>query len=153
MDFNGLFRVVAGCDGDDVHIGAIFFFQCKRRDVVFDQDKMKQVILNLVYTAVQYTNEKTSAITICLQRGSDGVMLMIADNGTGIAPEHLPHLFDRFYRADSSRSRKYGGSGLGLAITKSIIDSHNGTIEVKSEISRDTVFLIRLPAPDYSLDE
>lgn len=114
---------------------------------------MKQVILNLVYTAVQYTNEKTSAITICLQRGSDGVMLMIADNGTGIAPEHLPHLFDRFYRADPSRSRKYGGSGLGLAITKSIIDSHNGTIEVKSEIGRGTVFLIRLPAPDYSLDE
>ncbi|AGI31197.1 putative signal transduction histidine kinase [Bacillus subtilis subsp. subtilis str. BAB-1] len=62
-------------------------------------------------------------------------------------------MFDRFYRADPSRSRKYGVSGLGLAITKSFIDSHNGTIEVKSEIGRDTVFLIRLPAPDYSLDE
>ncbi|ASC01843.1 ATP-binding protein [Bacillus subtilis] len=53
----------------------------------------------------------------------------------------------------SAFSRKYGGSGLGLAITKSIIDNHNGTIEVKSEIGRGTVFLIRLPAPDYSLDE
>lgn len=120
---------------------------------VFDRDKMKQVILNLVYNAVQYTNERTGAITISLQKGSSGVMLMIADNGTGIAPEHLPHLFDRFYRADPSRSRKYGGSGLGLAITKSIIDSHNGSIDVKSEIGRGTVFLIRLPAPDYSLDE
>ncbi|CAM3884647.1 two-component sensor histidine kinase [Bacillus subtilis] len=120
---------------------------------VFDRDKMKQVILNLVYNAVQYTNERTGAITISLQKGSSGVMLMIADNGTGIAPEHLPHLFDRFYRADPSRSRKYGGSGLGLAITKSIIDNHNGTIEVKSEIGKGTVFLIRLPAPDYSLDE
>ncbi|UPV79150.1 sensor histidine kinase [Bacillus rugosus] len=117
-------------------------------ETVYDRDKMKQVILNLVYNAVQYTDEKTGAITISLQKDNDGVMLMIADNGTGIAPEHLPHLFDRFYRADPSRSRKYGGSGLGLAITKSIIDSHNGTIEVKSEIGRGTVFLIRLPAPE-----
>ncbi|ARI88612.1 ATP-binding protein [Bacillus subtilis] len=53
----------------------------------------------------------------------------------------------------SAFSRKYGGTGLGFAITKSIIDSHNGTIDVKSEIGRGTVFLIRLPAPDYSLDE
>ncbi|MET4784776.1 signal transduction histidine kinase [Bacillus subtilis] len=60
-------------------------------------------------------------------------------------------MFDRFYRADPSRSRKYGGSGLGLA--KSIIDSHNGSIDVKSKIGKGTVFLIRLPAPDYSLDE
>lgn len=117
-------------------------------EAVFDRDKMKQVILNVVYNAVQYTDEKTGAITISLQKDHDGVMLMIADNGTGIAPEHLPHLFDRFYRADPSRSRKYGGSGLGLAITKSIIDSHNGTIDVKSEIGRGTVFLIRLPAPE-----
>ncbi|MCY9063948.1 ATP-binding protein [Bacillus inaquosorum] len=117
-------------------------------EAVFDGDKMKQVILNLVYNAVQYTDEKTGAITISLQKNDDGVMLMIADNGTGIAPEHLPHLFDRFYRADPSRSRKYGGSGLGLAITKSIIDSHNGTIDVKSEIGRGTVFLIRLPATE-----
>ncbi|MCY8995126.1 sensor histidine kinase [Bacillus inaquosorum] len=117
-------------------------------EAVFDGDKMKQVILNLVYNAVQYTDEKTGAITISLQKNDDGVMLMIADNGTGIAPEHLPHLFNRFYRADPSRSRKYGGSGLGLAITKSIIDSHNGTIDVKSEIGRGTVFLIRLPATE-----
>ncbi|AWM19118.1 HAMP domain-containing protein [Bacillus inaquosorum] len=117
-------------------------------EAVFDGDKMKQVILNLVYNAMQYTDEKTGAITISLQKNDDGVMLMIADNGTGIAPEHLPHLFNRFYRADPSRSRKYGGSGLGLAITKSIIDSHNGTIDVKSEIGRGTVFLIRLPATE-----
>ncbi|MCY8492144.1 sensor histidine kinase [Bacillus inaquosorum] len=117
-------------------------------EAVFDGDKMKQVILNLVYNAVQYTDEKTGAITISLQKNDDGVMLMIADNGTGIAPEHLPHLFNRFYRADPSRSRKYGGSGLGLAITKSIIDSHNGMIDVKSEIGRGTVFLIRLPATE-----
>lgn len=65
-------------------------------EAVFDGDKMKQVILNLVYNAVQYTDEKTGAITISLQKNDDGVMLMIADNGTGIAPEHLPHLFDRF---------------------------------------------------------
>ncbi|WP_222593921.1 sensor histidine kinase, partial [Bacillus tropicus] len=88
--------------------------------------------------------EDTGVITVSLQKDG-GIMLMIADNGTGIAPEHVPHLFDRFYRAETSRSRQSGGAGLGLAITKTIIDSHNGTIEVKSEQGKGSVFIIRLP--------
>ncbi|AOC93092.1 sensor histidine kinase [Bacillus amyloliquefaciens] len=120
------------------------FFVDQQIEAVFDKDKMKQVILNLFYNAVQHTDEETGVITVSLQKDG-GIMLMIADNGTGIAPEHVPHLFDRFYRAETSRSRKYGGTGLGLAITKTIIDSHNGTIEVKSEQGKGSVFIIRLP--------
>ncbi|MCC9022119.1 sensor histidine kinase [Bacillus nakamurai] len=120
------------------------FFVDQKIEVVFDRDKMKQVILNLFYNAVQHTDEQTGIITVSLQKDG-GIMLMIADNGSGIAPEHVPHLFDRFYRAETSRSRKYGGTGLGLAITKTIIDSHNGTIEVKSEQGKGSVFIIRLP--------
>lgn len=120
------------------------FFVDQKIEAVFDKDKMKQVILNLFYNAVQHTDEETGVITVSLQKDG-GIMLMMADNGEGVAPEHVPHLFDRFYRAETSRSRKYGGTGLGLAITKTIIDSHNGTIEVKSEQGKGSVFVIRLP--------
>ncbi|AMQ69670.1 MULTISPECIES: sensor histidine kinase [Bacillus amyloliquefaciens group] len=120
------------------------FFVDQKIEAVFDKDKMKQVILNLFYNAVQHTDEDTGVITVSLQKDG-GIMLMIADNGTGIAPEHVPHLFDRFYRAETSRSRQSGGAGLGLAITKTIIDSHNGAIEVKSEQEKGSVFIIRLP--------
>ncbi|WP_395096497.1 sensor histidine kinase [Bacillus amyloliquefaciens] len=120
------------------------FFVDQKIEAVFDKDKMKQVILNLFYNAVQHTDEDTGVITVSLQKDG-GIMLMIADNGTGIAPEHVPHLFDGFYRAETSRSRQSGGAGLGLAITKTIIDSHNGTIEVKSEQGKGSVFIIRLP--------
>ncbi|MCR9040106.1 ATP-binding protein [Bacillus sp. L381] len=120
------------------------FFVDQQIEAVFDKGKMKQVILNLFYNAVQHTDEETGVITVSLQKDG-GIMLMIADNGTGIAPEHVPHLFDRYYRAETSRSRKYGGTGLGLAITKTIIDRHNGTIEVKSEQGKGSVFIIRLP--------
>ncbi|MFJ9205168.1 sensor histidine kinase [Bacillus velezensis] len=120
------------------------FFVDQKIEAVFDKDKMKQAILNLFYNAVQHTDEDTGVITVSLQKDG-GIMLMIADNGTGIAPEHVPHVFDRFYRAETSRSRQSGGTGLGLAITKTIIDSHNGTIEVKSEQGKGSVFIIRLP--------
>ena len=76
---------------------------------------MKQVILNLFYNAVQHTDEDTGVITVSLQKDG-GIMLMIADNGTGIAPEHVPHLFDRFYRAETSRSRQSGGAGWVLPL-------------------------------------
>lgn len=120
------------------------FFVDQKIEAVFDKDKMKQAILNLFYNAVQHTDEDTGVITVSLQKDG-GIMLMIADNGTGIAPEHVPHLFDRFYRAETSRSRQSGGAGLGLAITKTIIDSHNGTIEVKSEQGKGSVFMVRMP--------
>jgi len=111
----------------------------------FDQDKMKQVILNLFHNAVQYTDPEKGDIQISLDKVADGVELTVKDNGSGIPEEHLPYLFDRFYRSDPSRARKYGGAGLGLAITKSIVEHHGGTIQVKSVEGEGTVFYVGLP--------
>jgi signal transduction histidine kinase len=80
-------------------------------------------------------------------RANDGcVVLTVADRGDGIAPEDLPHVFDRFYRADNHRSRTGGGVGLGLAITKSIVEAHGGAISVASVRGAGSTFEIRLPA-------
>jgi hypothetical protein len=73
------------------------------------------------------------------------VQFEVADTGRGIAAEHLPHLFDRFYRADASRSRDTGGSGLGLAITRHLVEAHGGTIGVASKVGVGTRFTIRIP--------
>jgi two-component system OmpR family sensor kinase len=113
---------------------------------MYNIDKMKQVILNLYYNAVQHTDPETGKIEISLFPSSGGVQLAIQDNGFGINKEHLPYLFDRFYRSDSSRTRKYGGAGLGLSITKSIVEVHNGTIRVESKEGFGSTFYVWLPA-------
>ncbi|HTG71245.1 MAG TPA: ATP-binding protein [Candidatus Udaeobacter sp.] len=111
----------------------------------FHADKLKQVLLNLFLNAVQHTESQSGVIKISLARKADHAELTVADNGTGIAAAHLPHLFERFYRSESSRTRKTGGAGLGLAITKSIVDAHMGTIEVESQPGEGTTFRILLP--------
>lgn len=112
----------------------------------FDPDKMKQVLLNLFHNAVQYTDPEKGDIQLSLDKVADGVELTVRDNGSGIPEEHLPYLFDRFYRSDPSRARKYGGAGLGLAITKSIVELHGGAIRVESIAEEGTVFYVWLPA-------
>lgn len=111
----------------------------------YDIDKMKQVILNLFHNAVQHTDPEKGQIQISLSGQNEGVHLSFQDNGPGIREGHLPHVFDRFYRSDSSRTRKYGGAGLGLAITKSIVNAHGGTISVESQEGEGCVFHIWLP--------
>lgn len=111
-------------------------------------NQIKQVIFNLVQNAVHHTDEKSGVITIStnsIKIGSDNfAVLKIKDNGTGIPKEHLNEIFDRFFRSEAHRSRKYGGYGLGLSIVKSIIDAHNGRIEVTSELGKGTAFTIYL---------
>ncbi len=111
----------------------------------FDKDKMKQVILNLFQNAVQHTDPEKGLIELSLDSSADSIELTVSDNGSGIPKEHLPHLFDRFYRSDTSRTRKYGGAGLGLAITKSIVELHKGTIQVESSEGKGSTFHVRLP--------
>lgn len=111
----------------------------------YHSDGLKQVILNLFLNAVQHTDSKSGIITLALTRTNHEAELSISDNGIGIMEEHLPHLFERFYRSESSRTRKNGGAGLGLAITKSIIDAHMGRIEVISHAGEGTTFRIYLP--------
>ena len=113
--------------------------------VPIDVDKMKQVILNLFHNAVQHTDPDKGLIQISLKSEASGVELTVQDNGPGIPEEHLPHLFERFYRSDSSRTRKYGGAGLGLAITHSLVELHGGTLRVESKVGEGSRFIVGLP--------
>ncbi len=111
----------------------------------YDSDQIKQVILNLFQNAVQHTDPDRGKIQIALRKDNHGVLLSVKDNGAGINTSHIPHIFDRFYRSDTSRTRKYGGSGLGLAISKSIVDVHGGKISVVSQEGEGTLFQVWLP--------
>ncbi|MDQ1911967.1 ATP-binding protein [Paenibacillus sp. GD4] len=111
----------------------------------FDKDRIKQVLLNLFHNAVQHTSPESGSIEISVRDHENLVELSVQDNGPGIAEEHLPHLFDRFYRIDTSRARRSGGAGLGLAITKSIAELHGGEIQVESIPGTGTAFRLLLP--------
>ncbi len=109
-----------------------------------DPDKIAQVITNLVSNAISYT-PAGGRITLASRSEHQLAVLTVSDSGIGIPPENLPHIFDRFYRVDASRSRDKGGSGLGLAIARAMVHAHGGTIEVKSAPGQGTEFTIRLP--------
>lgn len=111
----------------------------------YDPDKMKQVILNLFQNAVQHTDPKDGNITVTLSTIGNRAELAIGDNGVGIDEDHLPHVFERFYRSDSSRARKYGGAGLGLSITQSIVEAHGGRIHIKSQLGKGSTFIVEIP--------
>lgn len=108
-------------------------------------EQMKQVTLILLDNAIKYTNTKGS-IGLSLKKQGHDVVLTVTNTGEGISPEHLGKIFDRFYRADASRSRKNGGYGLGLAIAKAIVEQHRGKIHAKSVPGETTSFSVQLPA-------
>lgn len=108
-----------------------------------DRFKLEQVFINLIDNAVKYTDK--GSINISIDDDETNLIFKISDSGNGIAEEHLPRLFERFYVVDKSRSRRMGGTGLGLSIAKHIVNLHNGTIEVESEIGKGTTFIIKLP--------
>ncbi len=108
-----------------------------------DRFRIRQVIVNLIVNSVKYGREKGET-KIRFYDAGDTIVVEIADNGIGIAKEHLPRLFERFYRVDKSRSREQGGTGLGLAIVKHIIEAHNQTISVMSTEGVGTVFSFTL---------
>jgi two-component system OmpR family sensor kinase len=118
-----------------------------------DPDKMKQVLLNLFQNAVQHTDPVKGTIHIAVNNRDHGVELIVKDNGTGISSEHLPYLFDRFYRIESSRARKYGGAGLGLSITHSLVELHDGTITAESRFGEGSLFRVYIPASNEGITE
>lgn len=111
---------------------------------------VEQAVTNLVDNAIKYSSG--SDIHIKAEKIGNELAIHIADNGPGIDPEHLPRLFERFYRIDKARSRKQGGTGLGLAIVKHIAQAHKGRVEVKSVVGQGSVFSIFLPCTATSPD-
>lgn len=109
-----------------------------------DPGRLRQALGNLVANAVTHT-PPGGTVEVAVRQTGGSVVLTVIDTGAGIAPEHLPHVFDRFYRADPSRSRTTGGSGLGLAITKHLVEAHHGHVEATSTVGQGSVFTIRLP--------
>lgn len=101
--------------------------------VYADKQKIKQVLVNLVDNAIKYGNEKGIIITGCYEVDEKHVYIEVSDDGPGIAEEHMPRIFERFYRADRSRARAIGGTGLGLAIVKHIVEAHGQTVSARSK--------------------
>jgi two-component system OmpR family sensor kinase len=111
-----------------------------------DAERLAQVVTNLLTNAVQY-NQDRGRVRVAAERHDGTVVLTIADSGQGIPAEDLPHVFERFFRADKSRTGSAGHTGLGLAIAKAIVEAHGGAIEVSSQPDVGTTFTVRLPSP------
>ncbi|HLP51546.1 MAG TPA: ATP-binding protein [Chitinophagales bacterium] len=108
-----------------------------------DKEKIRQVITNLVVNAIKYGNENGQVVASFYDM-DENILTEITDNGIGIPEEHLPRLFERFYRVDKHRSREQGGTGLGLAIVKHVIEAHQQTINVRSTVGVGTTFAFTL---------
>jgi len=108
-----------------------------------NEEQIYRLVFNVLINAINYTPEG-GKVQIFLEQIDRSAIIRIEDNGIGIAEEDLPHIFDRFYRAHSDRSRKTGGTGLGLAIAIAIAKSHQGHIQVKSKLGKGSIFIIRL---------
>ena len=124
--------------------GATLVSHLENVPVVGDPGRLSRVILNLVMNAMVH-NPAGVKVEITTAVADGWAVLRVVDNGQGITPENLNKIFERFHRADSSRSRHTGGAGLGLAIVKQTIEAHRGTIEVASELGKGTAFTVRLP--------
>ncbi|MED0950818.1 HAMP domain-containing sensor histidine kinase [Bacillus mobilis] len=113
-------------------------------EVCIDERRMEQVMLNLLHNAYQHSPENTT-ITIRVLTETDSFTISVDDEGEGIPEEDISHIFDRFYRVDKSRTRATGGKGIGLAVAKEIVELHNGSILVTSQLGVGTNFIIELP--------
>ncbi|MES2045225.1 MAG: ATP-binding protein [Pseudomonadota bacterium] len=114
--------------------------------VVGDRVQLSQVLHNLIGNAMKYGAAGTP-VTVALHQGNTGIVrLSVADQGDGIAPEHIPRLTERFYRVDAGRSRAAGGTGLGLAIVKHVVERHRGRLDIASTVGKGTTVSILLPA-------
>jgi signal transduction histidine kinase len=111
-----------------------------------DKEKVKEIIINLLSNAIKFTNE--GFIRISTSQNKNYASLIIEDTGIGIDSEDMPHIFERFYRGEKSRSQDYSGLGIGLAIVKELVYMQNGNIEVESETNKGSKFTVKFPAAD-----
>jgi signal transduction histidine kinase len=118
--------------------------------VQVDAERIGQVVRNLLNNAIAYTPTGGS-IEVAARQMNNWVEISVVDSGTGISPQDLPYIFERFYRADKSRARSTGGAGLGLTIAKRLVEAQGGKIEVQSEVDKGSRFSITLPITDEKL--
>ncbi len=112
-----------------------------------DHSRFEQAVLILVDNAAKYAGQ-TDPVSLTARISDGGLVVEVEDKGPGIPKRDLPHIFERFYRVDKTRSRKLGGSGLGLPIAKTIVDAHGGGIEARSKLGEGTTMTIRIPLPE-----
>jgi two-component system OmpR family sensor kinase len=126
---------------------------CEAQDsavVSGDSVALEQIVFNLAENALRYTPSGEGA-TVRVNATAEEVLLEVSDHGSGIAAEHLPHLFERFYRVNKARSREFGGAGLGLSIVKTLAEAHGGRVEVRSKVGKGSTFTVRLPRASGSM--
>ena len=133
---------------DDVTL--VEHFPAQSLSVHADPARLTQAVQNLLANALRHT-PPGGVITVAVRgagaAAGDSVEVIIGDDGSGIEPEHLEYVFDRFYRTDRSRSRDSGGAGLGLAIVRAIVEAHDGAVSAQSKgVGQGSVFTVRLPA-------
>lgn len=110
-------------------------------ELPLDPDRLNQILYNLITNAIRYTTPGTT-ITLQTEKTDKGVRLVVADEGPGIAPEDLPHVFEQFYRGDKSRNRASGGSGIGLSLAKSFVEAQGGTIKAENRKTGGAAFIV-----------
>ncbi len=119
---------------------------CPPCSLTTDSRLLRRVFVNLLDNAIKYTGQ-AGRVVVSSEVAAEKVTIRIQDSGVGISPEHLPHVFDRFYRVDAARSGEGNGAGLGLAICQAILRNLEGTISVESEVGKGTTFIVTLPRP------
>jgi len=112
-----------------------------------EADRIRQILVNLVTNAHEYSPERAS-IQVSARVADNGVEISVTDNGPGIPPAQLEHIFERFVRGDAGLTQRVGGTGLGLAISKSLVELHGGTITADSVVGRGSHFTVTLPTAD-----
>ena len=146
FDIERLFENVAGRHERDAHAKGVaihIHVDAHADQVIADPDRIEQAVENLVGNALRHTPAR-GTITLRATQAGGVATVSVSDTGAGITPEHLPHVFERFYKVDTSRAADSTGSGLGLSITKAIIERHGGTIQVTSQPGH-TTFAVVLP--------
>ncbi|WP_102345313.1 two-component system histidine kinase PnpS [Bacillus sp. Marseille-P3661] len=129
---------------EEKEISLISNVETEQLFIFADQHRIKQILINLINNAINYTPPEGSIEVFVLNLENE-IKISIVDTGIGIAKEHISRIFERFYRVDKARSRNSGGTGLGLAIVKHLVEAHQGRIEVESEIGKGTTFSVILP--------
>jgi signal transduction histidine kinase len=137
-------NLILACEPQWTDKGLDMDISLEELEITADEDLLSQVWINLIHNSIKFTPQG-GRVQIDLRRQDDDIEFRITDTGVGISEEDRPRIFERFYKADKSRTRSNGGSGLGLSIAKKIVEMHKGGINVESRLGAGTTFTVSLP--------